>query len=591
MKSGISFHVDATQGASRRLTVNIEIDGPFTGDVLELRFPRWIPGSYFIREPMQHLSDLSATCDGKEIKAKRIDVDGIQISGVSGASKLSITYRLLAAEMTCRANHLDASHVHIMPPYTWVLPTLGIDLSRMDLSHNVTLDKPEDWQTATQLVGKEGEWVANGRDELLDAIMESNSNPMISFEIEGCMQYLKLWDSGGLEIPKKGVDRLIEAMKLVIEEHFALFGVPEWKDYWTVLHLTDSGRGGLEHLRSQTSMMPRRCLQEGNEDDWRDLVSLFSHEFLHQWNVKQLRPVNFLDYELQKEVHSDLLWWFEGLTSWLGDIICLRSGAWTEDDWKKDWTRKMKRHYDRNGMEHESLQESSHDAWIHLYRPNSYSREVQISYYLEGEMAILYLDIELRKRSDGKFGMDDIMATLYHNFKISAPTPGITHSDIKNAIQDLESNHKINCPPGELGLGELLDSLVSERKVPDTISAMESIGFKMVAEKKQDGAWLGLNMSNSPGSTKVRTHLTGSPCRNDIHTGDEIVAIDGLRVKSCKQMSAAIYGNSGIPTTITIAREGVLREVVVTPIDNPHHLVKVEGEGNSIWNAIKATSR
>ena len=43
MKSGISFHVDATQGASRRLTVNIEIDGPFTGDVLELRFPRWIP--------------------------------------------------------------------------------------------------------------------------------------------------------------------------------------------------------------------------------------------------------------------------------------------------------------------------------------------------------------------------------------------------------------------------------------------------------------------------------------------------------------------------------------------------------------------
>ena len=64
-------------------------------------------------------------------------------------------------------------------------------------------------------------------------------------------------------------------------------------------------------------MMPRKSLQEGNEDDWRDLVSLFSHEFLHQWNVKQLRPKNFLNYELQKETHSDLLWWFEGLTSWL----------------------------------------------------------------------------------------------------------------------------------------------------------------------------------------------------------------------------------------------------------------------------------
>ena len=74
------------------------------------------------------------------------------------------------------------------------------------------------------------------------------------------------------QFQRKGLDRFIEAMKLVIEEHFALFGIPEWKDYWTVLHLTESGRGGLEHLRSQTSMMPRKCLQEGNEEQWRDLI-------------------------------------------------------------------------------------------------------------------------------------------------------------------------------------------------------------------------------------------------------------------------------------------------------------------------------
>ena len=72
----------------------------------------------------------------------------------------------------------------------------------------------------------------------------------------GTKQHLKLWDSGGLPIPEKGIERLKEAMTLVIEEHFALFGVPEWKDYWTIIHLTENGRGGLEHLRSQTSMMP-----------------------------------------------------------------------------------------------------------------------------------------------------------------------------------------------------------------------------------------------------------------------------------------------------------------------------------------------
>ncbi len=582
MKSGLIFHADATDGASRRLGVSIEINGPFIGNILELRFPRWIPGSYLIREPMQHLTSLSATCDGDDVEVQRIDVDGVRVRGVSSASKVVVTYKVLAAEMTCRANHLDNTHVHIMPPYTWMLPTRGIDSQRMDGTHKVTLAKPDDWQTAIQLDGKEGEWFAEGRDELLDAIMESNANSMYSFEVQGCTQYLKLWDSGNLPFPEKGVNRLLESMKLIAEEHYALFGVPEWKEYWTVIHLTESGRGGLEHLRSQTSMMPRKCLQEGNEEEWRDLVSLFSHEFLHQWNVKQLRPRNFLEYDLQREVHTDLLWWFEGLTSWLGDILCLRSGAWTEEDWNKDWTRKMKRHNDRNGMNHESLQESSHDAWIHLYKPNSYSREVQISYYLEGEMAIFCLDVELRRRSKGEYGMDDVMALLYHEFKLESNTPGITHADIKRTLVNL---------PGGRRLGVMLDTLVSSRQAPDTTAAMKSLGLNMVPEKKKLGAWLGVNLSTSNGSVKVRTHLTGSPCRELIHTGDEILAIDGLRVKSSKEISAAIYGNAGVLTSITIAREGVLMEVGITPVEDPNHLVKVEGKGNKIWEEIKRSRR
>ena len=142
MDSGITFSVDATNGASRRLTVSIDISGPFTENILELRFPRWVPGSYFIREPIQHMSELSATIDGKNSKITRIDVDGAKLSGVQGAKSVSISYRLLAAEMTCRANHLDSTHVHIMPPYTWMLPTRGIDKNRIEMDHKVILKSP-----------------------------------------------------------------------------------------------------------------------------------------------------------------------------------------------------------------------------------------------------------------------------------------------------------------------------------------------------------------------------------------------------------------------------------------------------------------
>ena len=90
MNSGITFHVDATNGASRRLTVKIDIAGPFTENILELRFPRWVPGSYFIREPIQHMSELSAEIDGEDSNIKRIDIHGAIMIGVKGANLVSI---------------------------------------------------------------------------------------------------------------------------------------------------------------------------------------------------------------------------------------------------------------------------------------------------------------------------------------------------------------------------------------------------------------------------------------------------------------------------------------------------------------------
>ena len=287
MNSGLHFHIDANEGASRRFYRCNYCKRPVSGNILEFRFPRWVPGSYFIREPIQHLTDLSATIDGKSATAKRIDVDGVRIQGVSSAKSVTISYRLLAIEMTCRANHIDETHLHMMPPYTWMIPSRGIENNRLEQRHKVTLDKPKNWHTATQLPGKEGEWYAEGRDELLDGIMESNANEMYSFEVDGCIQYLKIWDSGGFESSLDRTKEFVSAMEKIVREHYALFGTPEWKEYFTILHLTESGRGGLEHLRSQTSMMPRRALQNGNEDDWRDFNFAFQSRILTSMECKK----------------------------------------------------------------------------------------------------------------------------------------------------------------------------------------------------------------------------------------------------------------------------------------------------------------
>ena len=99
------------------------------------------------------------------------------------------------------------------------------------------------------------------------------------------------------------------------------------------------------------------------------------------------------------------------------------------------------------------------------------------------------------------------------------------------------------------------------------------------------------NLASSNGALKVRTHKSGSPCRDLIHTGDEIIAVDGLRVKTAPELSAAIYGLANKSSKFTIAREGILSEVIITPVENPGHLVNLDGKGNRIWDAIKATKQ
>tara|TARA_B100001250_G_C19791166_1_gene786562 strand:- start:1301 stop:2320 length:1020 start_codon:yes stop_codon:yes gene_type:complete len=334
-------------------------------------------------------------------------------------------------------------------------------------------------------------------------------------------------------------------------------------------------------------MLPRTCLIEGHIEGYRDLVSLFSHEYLHQWNVKRLRPKNFIDYDLQKEVHTNLLWWFEGCTSWLGDMLCVRSGAWSEEDWRKDFERKLKRHLIRNGMEHESLSESSHDAWIHLYRSNHFSREIQISYYLEGELAIFCIDAELRRRSKGKHGICDLMVRLCEKYALEyseVKNPGIVYKDIRKELVSME---------GGRNLGKMLDRLVFNRKCPDVITALKYYGLDLKRTKKLEEkvakSWLGLNLSERDGKIIVTSHRKDSPLRNVMMPGDEIISINSLRTTKITKLKKILSNLEPNGVDISFTHEGIVHTKKVNlQIENKLQ-GKLNGDGNKKWRDYIST--
>jgi len=594
--SGVKFAIDATDGATRYLHVRITISPPFTAKKLTLKFPRWVPGSYFIREPMQYLTGISCHQNDKDASFKRKAVDTVEVKIDDLSSDLVINYKILGIELSVRSTHIDNSHLHMMPPFTFLLPTSGIDQSRMDMNHRIDLYCPTEWTPATQLqlefddldanslIGKTANmfsFSAPDRDRLLDGIMEVNSNKNINFKVDGRNHVLKLWDSGNFHPDEKIVDRFIEDMKKIVKEYHALFGVPDWGEYVTILQLTEKSRGGLEHLNSQTSMLPRVCLIDGFDDEYRDLISLFSHEYMHQWNVKRLRPKNFIHYDLQQEIHTDLLWWFEGCTSWLGDMLCVRSGAWSEEDWRKDMERKLARHTVRNGSEHESLAESSHDAWIHLYRSHSFSREIQISYYLEGELAIFCIDAELRKRSKGKHGICNLMVRLCEKYALGYPNSiqiGVDYNDIRKELVNMS---------GGRNLGLHLDKLVFDKSAPDIAKALEYYGIKLKSKVTKNNqlsnSWLGLNLSDTTGKVTVTSHQTDSPLRQLIMPGDEIISINRLRVNSAKSLKSILAKLDPSNVEICYSHEGVIKFDKIDLRIEPELKNKLDGKGNAKW--------
>ena len=604
----------------------------------EFTFPRWVPGSYMMREPFQHVRDLQVSDEnGNKLAWKRDGINGIIVSGRSPSTTVVLQYELLCAELSVRSNHLDSTHLHMMPPFTWFLPKRGCEWAlendkvesnqkkggaNVSIANNpisVTLHLPDDWVPASQLARSSKEhsmpknplwetpkgctthtFIAPNRDELLDGIVEANSNPIDTIIVNNIPHYLKLWDSGNSSIDSSAVAKIQESIRLIAEESHRLFGIPDIPDYTTVLHLTSGERGGLEHLRSQTSMVPRMALWPKQEEAWRDLVSLLSHEYMHLWNVKDLRPKSYLNYDLDKEQTTDLLWWFEGGTSWLGDVICVRSGVWSERDYRIDFKRKITRHLRGNGNSQQTLAEASHEAWIHLYRPSPHATEHRISYYNEGELALFCLDAEIRRRSNGNSGLEDLFSSLWVKHNRNSENPGVGEAEIFAALHELEGGSRV---------GGMLRKLIHEKARPPVSEAMKTFGLSLSPsaneepEKEASGdnkasgnteangdkeaeGWLGLRLSERKSGLIIVAFEIPSPMRNIAQVGDEIVAIDGYRVHTAKEVKDVLSGRVGTQVKIATSRQGRMRPIKVEVVEKPILATTITGKGNKLWRSL-----
>ena len=402
MSSLIHYTIGAPQPSSHRFVVTIDIPTPDPAGQ-RLSLPAWIPGSYLVRDFARHVGAVSARDDDGVVGVSKTDKSTWRCAPASGV--LRVEYEVFAHDISVRGAHLDHTHGFFNGANVF-LAVHGQEQQGIA----VTLVPPDTealWRVATTLPRSDalewgfGEYTAKDYDELIDHPVEMGEFDVVSFEAAGVTHRVILSGRHTCDGP-----RLERDLSKICNEQVRLFGeLPDMSEFLFLTRVTGNGYGGLEH-RSSTALMCRRRDLPGRDPainkDYRRFLGLCSHEYFHLWNVKRIKPAAFTPFELEAESYTELLWVFEGITSYYDDLALVRSGVIDEASYFELVSETVTRVHSVPGHRWQSLADSSFDAWTKFYKPNEDSPNSVVSYYAKGALVALLLDLTIRTRTSNK---------------------------------------------------------------------------------------------------------------------------------------------------------------------------------------------
>ncbi|MBE9039904.1 M61 family metallopeptidase, partial [Oscillatoriales cyanobacterium LEGE 11467] len=504
----IAYQVAMSQPESHLFEVTLTVTG-WQSDFLDLKLPVWTPGSYLVREYAKHLQDFRvATIEGNPLSWQKISKNHWQIE-TGEISGVVVRYRIFAAELTVRTNHLDSTHGYFNgAALFFFIP--GFDRIPID----VTIVPPQiHWQIATTLPEiAPYRFQSPDFDTLVDSPFEIGTHAKYEFQSVGKPHEFAIWGRGNLDAEKTIADT-----DRIIQVEAEIFGGLPYDRYLFLLHLSAGGFGGLEHKNSCSLNYPRLGFRQ--PDRYNRFMQLVAHEFFHLWNVKRIRPKALETFDYERENYTPSLWFCEGITSYYDTVIPYRAKIYDVKTFLKIISQDITRFLTTPGRHVQPLSESSWDAWIKLYRRDANSDNSQISYYLKGEIVALLLELKIRNNSRNKVSLDDVMRRMWQQF--GKDEVGFSPTQLQEVFESV-AGEKLDdffeCylhGTEELPLGEYL-SYFGLRIENDGAEQPPFLGLKAIA--KNDREIVQFVEVNSPAQ------------QAGIEAGDEILAIAGLRI-------------------------------------------------------------
>jgi len=432
----VAYRVQALSLQAHLFAITLTIAQPAPRQVLSL--PVWIAGSYLVREFSKNLQCLRAWQGDATVAVTQLDKCTWQVENTTG-QPLQLRYQVYAYDNSVRTAWLDTQR-GFFNGTSLFLRVHGQE----DCAHQLTLGLeglPGDWQVATalhaQLTGANGfgSYLAGNYDALVDAPVEMGAFWSGSFEAGGITHRFVVAGAA----PSFDGARLLADTQAICEAEIKFWhGEKPHSHYLFMLNAVDNSYGGLEHSHSTALICKRADLPRvdqsttlGPTDGYAALLGLISHEYFHTWNVKRLRPAEFASYDYSRENYTELLWFFEGFTSYFDDLLLRRAGLIDDVTYLALLNKTVNQVLQTPGRKVQSVAQASLDAWVKYYRQDENTVNATISYYTKGSLVALCLDLSLRQ--GGKTSLDAVMRTLWQRCQAGP----MTQNDLLAVLAEL----------------------------------------------------------------------------------------------------------------------------------------------------------
>lgn len=497
-----------------------------------LRLPVWIPGSYLVREFAKNLQNLQCSQRGRVLTSQQTDKATWRVQ-CSTDEPLRVQYEVYALDNSVRTAWLDPTR-GFFNGTSLCLMAQGFE----DMPHTLTLLRSpavDHWSVATGLtpvrIDKNGfgNYSANNYTELVDCPVEMGTFWSGRFVAYGIPHRFVV---AGVP-PSFDGEQLLADVQTICETQLVFWHGPQdsgqgkrghkppFTGYLFMLNAVADGYGGLEHrnstalicARKDLPRLPRNTLAptvHKQPEGYATLLGLISHEYFHTWNVKRLRPAEFTNYNYAQENYTELLWFFEGFTSYFDDLLLRRCKLMDNSAYLKALTKTINQVRQTPGRLVQTVAQASFDAWVKYYRQDENTANATVSYYTKGALVGLCLDLTLR--AEGKTTLDKVMRALWSR---CAGGP-MTELDLLSTLKTLA---------GRSFAKELNRWVHSTAELP-VAELLEQHGVQVNLEPNQVAQQLGVRVKEN-GGLYIQQVLRGSAAEKaGFCSGDEWLAVE-----------------------------------------------------------------